>query len=554
MVKLARKFAVLLVIVMFVAIIPAGCSNTSTETVKPAETATVKPSETPTAQPEERIKLRMFMTDSGTSTPQGIDHSNNEFLKIIEDYANVDIEMEVPSYPDFKTKLQLLLASGNLPDLVDNNYPEEMVTSINAGAFIDLRPYYDKSEQIQKVITPNMMELAKHTDGKNYRIPMAYDQTPQGQGNWIRYDLLQKLNDGKYPQTVDEYIAFLKKVKQTYPDSTPLTGRTQNNKLFVTSQVVFNWYGVASMDNNNYGFRVQNGKVISNFELPEFRAAVALMRNLHKEGILDQEFVTNDNTKFLSRIQFNNVAMHSNTADQLLGNLNETIKQKGNEDYIFTFTPPLAQYPSELKDIKYTYGKQRLPIAKHGLYIPKSCKVPDRVFRVIEGFASQDLYEAIFWGKEGSEYTVSNGKRIPNAAKLNDPNRTWSLQLALIFGYVSGQDAKQAVYEQTLGADRFKLVKESMNMVADEAVKKGGIGIYMLLPMISGVTDKIADSTNFISQATSKAIMGQITMEDFDKLVQQYNKEFGFIDEAFTKYMNENKETLKKKGCIEVDW
>jgi len=66
----------------------------------------------------ERVTLHMFMGNSGVPHPEGLDPNDNWFCKIIEDYANVDLIYEVPAYQDFVTKLNLLLASGNLPDIV----------------------------------------------------------------------------------------------------------------------------------------------------------------------------------------------------------------------------------------------------------------------------------------------------------------------------------------------------------------------------------------------------------------------------------------------------
>ncbi len=65
-----------------------------------------------------RVKLTMFMGNSGLAQPTGVDPSNNWAINVIEDYANVDLELEIPAYNDFPTKLNLLLASGNLPDIV----------------------------------------------------------------------------------------------------------------------------------------------------------------------------------------------------------------------------------------------------------------------------------------------------------------------------------------------------------------------------------------------------------------------------------------------------
>ncbi|WP_379186643.1 extracellular solute-binding protein [Paenibacillus solisilvae] len=494
------------------------------------------------------------MSNSGLAYPDGVDPSNNPYINIIENYANVDLQMDVPGYQDFKTKLDLLLASGKLPDIVHSTYPDDMNKAGDQGAFIDLKSYYDKSPVIQKYITPQMMELAKSPSGHYYRIPMAWDKGPQGSGVLVRYDLVQKYNNGKWPESVDEWIAMMRKMHQAEPNSLVMSNRVINTTgLAYGGTPIYSWYGALP-----YQIRVQDGKVMSTFTLPEYRAATIVMKQLYDEGILDKEFATKDLDGWNQAENYKNTLMEYNTADQLVlfaTGVEVAGKEHSEEtkDRRYLFAPPLKQYPSVLKDPKYAQAFKSLPITGHGLYIPDSTKDKDRAWKVIEGFASPDLWENVFWGKEGETYTVQNGKKIPDAAKISDPSRAWSLQLAIIFGFTDGQDVKKATVEQYSGTEYSNMIYDSLKPMAEQA-DRNGIGIMPGYVPSNEAAAQLPETAAFITNATVQAIMGKISMEQFDQSVQDFNRKYGFIYDEQTKYMTEHKDELRNLGVKMVDW
>jgi len=549
--KLIKLTAMLLALFILIGATMAGCSKKGKDATDGKETVqestNKSTSNEPADKPEERIKMKMFMSDSGLAHPEGIDPSDNEFINIVEDYANVDLEIEIPGITEFQTRFTLLLNSGDLPDIVHTSICNDANRAAENGAFIDVKEYYDNSVNVKKWITPEMMDMASY-NGKYYRVPMSGASEPQGYYTYIRYELVEKYNNGVIPDTVEGWIELLKKMKAQNPDSVPLSGYTAGNSILYQGQSFFQWYGARINE-----YRVQNGKVVSTFTLPEYREAVLVMKDLYEAGVLDKEFATRD---YANRwdIYFNREGiLNEDAASQILPIAAYWATTEEYKDLKPMYAKPLSKYPEVVADPKYTYGKKSAPIIYHGVYISSSCKNPERAWRVIEGFASDELYEAIFWGKEGSEYVVKDGKRIPDAAKLLDPQRYWSLHLALIFGFSAGQDSKLAQQEQVLGTEYFKQVHESVKAIEAQA-EEAGVSLFAFMPQIESVQAKLAESENFISNATAQAIMGQITMEEFDKKVEEFKVKYGFIGEEYTKWMNENKDKLRSWGVKEVDW
>lgn len=547
---------------MFVfAIVAAGCTKNNDATNQtggspsssaPASNASKSPEQTP----EEKVDLTMVMTDSGLTYPEGVDPSNNEFINIVKDYANVNLKLTVNKNSETATKQPLLLASNKLPDILHTSVTDPVNEAAAKGAFIDLKQFYDNSPEIQKWVTPEMMDMASY-NGHYYRLPMAAGKDmPQGGGNYVRMDLLDKFNDGKFPDTVEGYVEVLRKIKAANPKAIPLSAWADpaTGKIFQYGQGFFQWYGARPNE-----FRVQDGQVLSTFVLPEYRAAVELYRQLYNEGLLDKDFATNDWTAWFNNLDKDTLLVND-TADQLLPLAAYHKASKGTPtDTSFrsriAFAPPLASYPSVVKDPKYTYFPKQSPIIWHGMYISSSSKHPERAWKVLEGFASDQLAEKLWWGDEGKEYVVKDGKRIPDAKKLSDPDRYWSLQLSIVRGFAAGLESKEAQQLQILGQEDFDLSKNSLKYPADMA-EEAGVNMFAVFPYttLEEVKLKLTESDIFLSGATVEAITGKISMEQFDKKVEEYKSKYGFIAEAYTKYMNEHKAQLENWGVKSVNW
>jgi len=259
-----KIFSVLIVFIMLFGVVLAGCSSsgsTAKDTTAPVSTAKGTTAPASSIDTSKKIDMTMFMGNSGLVYPDGVDPSDNPYINIVEKYANVDLKLTVPGYADFKVKQDLMLASGQLPDIVHSWYTDDMIKAADDGAFIDLKKYYDKSPIMQKVITPDMLELTKTASGHYFRMPMAWKLSPQGSWMKTRYDLIEKYNNGTWPVTVDEWVAFMEKMHKADPTAIVMSNRViGDNVLAYGSTPIFQLYGVPV-----YGYRVTGGKVMSTF-------------------------------------------------------------------------------------------------------------------------------------------------------------------------------------------------------------------------------------------------------------------------------------------------
>lgn len=498
------------------------------------------------AAAEERIKITMFMGNSGVAQPAGVDPSDNWAINIIEDYANADIELEIPNYSDFATKCNLLLASGNLPDIVHSWIVADMIKAANAGAFIDLEPYWKKSPQAQKVVPELSMNLVKgETDPDVFwAMPMTHSGREEGWGVIVRYDLLKEYNGGKYPPDVEGYLDWFRWIKKTYPDSIPIASRTGGNQIFINSGSIFAWYG-----GHPYWSTYRDGKYTQNILIPTMRDAVQVYRQMYTEGILDPEFATNPASAYFQKLTEKYVATEANGIDQVVPIVDVIVNTQKRHT---TFAPPLERYPAGVDpQLGYKQQSSVWPInSGHRTAISASCKVPDRAWRVLEGWASDELREAQAWGREGKEHMIVNGQKVPTDRlyfrDVNDPDEHyWTLHMGIIWGFWP-TEAKYAVQRKKV-PEEFQITYDSSRWLV-EAGLKNGPGTGNFLPSFEDINAKSGEAQAEISSILAKVISGESSMEDFDAMIVDYKRKYGFFDEVRTKWVNENKDTMIAKG------
>ncbi len=166
------------------------------------------------------------------------------------------------------------------------------------------------------------------------------------------------------------------------------------------------------------------------------------------------------------------------------------------------------------------------------------------------------MYDALFWGYEGEgvTYNTVDGKRVPTDKVGPGTADYWSLHLALIFGFVDGQEAKKATHKLVLGEEYNNEVYSSID-VMDKISRGNGIGDLPGYVAEGEATLKAGEARVAINSFTVEAIVGKITMEEFDQRVKAWEAKFReTIYGPMQKYLDENKEKLISQGVKHAGW
>ena len=273
----------------------AGCSSSGSSSTAPAASKTpTAASNTPaasssasveeSAEPAE-LSLCMSQIRWGISVDDG---HMQKWVEELQNATNTKIEMIAPTHNDYMEKLNVLLASGDTPDIMIPQQAWDYVGQFAVRGYIQpLTEYINNDARFAAV---------KGFDTSIYQSGDDIYGIPLGSGNskvfWFRNDLVEKygLNISE-TMTTDDFITELKKVdkSEAIPFSFP--------KHIVNFQIFYNAFGA-------YGGILQdeNGVYYDGIQTQEMKDAFAFIKTLYDEGLMDSEFITNENSNMLEKI------------------------------------------------------------------------------------------------------------------------------------------------------------------------------------------------------------------------------------------------------------
>jgi len=531
MIRLKRVSVILLASVLSLAFIAPGCGKKSDEQTPKS---TSQSSEPP-------AKLKMFFSDAGNVIPQDVDQNNEPFLATLEKLANVDLEIIRPAYQDYVTKVNLSIASGDLPDLI--HCYGTIVTEVRKagadGAFVDLEKNIKNSKLASKVYTNEMLDLMRYsTDNKIYTL---MEQDEKNRASVVaRVDLIRELLGDKTPITPDDWYDLAKKEKQKYPDSVPFTARGG----LAWAETFFRAYGVSNIGSSGVGWQKDGAKYISGFEAPKMREAVEFYRKLYSEKLLDPTFFTNKLADQDDRLYNKNSLITVQNAATILQMMDKSLAS-GDKKAIWAFVPhPVAQgVKPELASYNPT------PIGAHGIAISSKSKNPEAAFRVVEAFLSEDIKNMAAWGREGVEYTVKDGKKVLNneAAQAS----AWRHIYAFMnpFGYTQEMlKIRAELAKPKLGSNADKFFTEYTKGldIRDKEVysKKIDYSTYFM-EMDTNIKSMEKEALAQSISIVVKAIVNEISMDEYDKQVKDYLTKYKKVTDEYTRAFEEYNKSKK---------
>lgn len=188
---------------------------------QPADTAPVTPAgEFPIVK--EKITLKVLLSQTNGVS----DYVDNEYTKWLEEKTNIHLEFDIApmNADEFKQKLNLVLASGQLPDVIINfGIPlDQQQVLADQGLIIPvddlIAKYGDEFATVMKDI-PQIKEVTSLSDGKMYSLPNINEcyHCSLSHKAWIYKPWLDKLGL-EVPTTTEELEKVLLAFKEKDPN------------------------------------------------------------------------------------------------------------------------------------------------------------------------------------------------------------------------------------------------------------------------------------------------------------------------------------------------
>lgn len=258
------------------------------------------PSNEPSPSSNSPVTYKIFLNRGEVNYPEDGGEGRKLMLEGLNKagIAGVDFKVTMTAGQEYFTKLNLNVASGDVPDFFSVDLPT-MTKFASQGLIMPLDDLLKKMPNASKYYKEADLQVAKY-NGKVYALPDALRPEPfngQNVNGFVgRLDWLKKVGVSE-PQTLDAFYEVLKAFTLNDPDG---NGKKDTYGLGGTKPAAF---GSAAGFEGIFGafgvipsFWVERGGVIKQgMVMPETKQALALLQKWYKEGLIDPEFpVTTD--------------------------------------------------------------------------------------------------------------------------------------------------------------------------------------------------------------------------------------------------------------------
>ncbi len=354
---------------------------------------------------QEKIELRVFAPLSSNIA----DLATNVWTKRQEELTNVHIVWETVPSASQNEKVNLMLASGTLPDIFlgcsGALTPTAQMVYGPTGTFVDLKPLIDEHGYwIKKMYeqVPYIEAAITAPNGAIYSLPQVNEcfHCYYAQKMWINRTWLDKLGL-QMPTTTEEFKQVLIAFRDNDPngngkkDEIPLMGNTNgwNARLHGFLMCAFTYTDIGD------GIAIaQDGKTVElSFMKDEYREGLKYLADLFKEGLIGEATFTQTDTEQKTVVESGDVPIVGAAPAGWFGVFAEL---GGKRQQDFEVVPPLTG-PEGFRTcgyFPYGYGTGQFVITKENKYPEISIKWADYLF---SPEASLAYIEA---GREGIEW------------------------------------------------------------------------------------------------------------------------------------------------------
>lgn len=429
--------------------------------------------------------------------PSGIGGSNDPGLqeavkKYMEQQTNTTIKMTAIPMNSYADKLNVLLSSGDIPDVYRFTKAMVNVQAFTARGYTSELDKYVKKNAAFKPIDPRYFNYMR-VNGKIRAIPM---QKESEKVIWTRKDILDKYGVKlSSTPTTEEFYTEMKKVKDVIPFSFP---KFMDNMPFFYSS--FGAYDEFIKD--------KKGKYYDAYNTAEMRECLKYVNRLYKDKIIDQEFPTCENTTLRNNLISGKAAAnldYDNRFFYYYGEITKLTNTKPDLKPLFRLTGPKG------------FGGTLNEACQDAFAVsPKSQNPQSATNLVAWMYYTPDGVKTIKTGLPGKNYVIENGN-----VKLTPQAESGGQALDLT-----------SVMKMFIDVDKmnfgFKFPNEELNtnylsMMKD--ISKYSGPKYVVPAGASATYDKVGPSMVKKRQELSlKMILGTVSVEDGFKEYEAFFK------------------------------
>ncbi|WP_327580873.1 extracellular solute-binding protein [Nonomuraea sp. NBC_00507] len=476
-----------------------------------------------------------FMTKLfGTApNPQG------ELHQAIEKFLGKKIQVTWVPNADYQEKVNVTLASANIPDvMVVNPKSPAFGKAAAAGAFWDLT---DKIKKYPNLVGDEQVLLNSSINGKIYG---PYRTRPLLRSAvMIRADWLKKVGL-EAPKTTDDLYKIAEAFTKKDPDG---NGKDDTYGLIIPKwpgvefaasnpfNVIDVWFGAP----NNWGER--DGKLVPEFDTPEFFEANRFTKKMIDEGLVNPDWNTLDTAKWNDPFVQNKGGIIIDVdvrTTQLLDLLKEQDPQTYGDKVLTVGN--LSRPDGKKFSLPFSGYNDILAVSKQRV---KTEAQLDELLKTLDKLASKEGQVLLSNGIEGRNFKVENGEAVlinqedPKVKQLQDDVDKAFIQLGTqastgTTGIAYPRVPPEAPYRKDLAERKERVAEDLKTAVFDPS-----------LPVVPPtLVAKGATLNPIVTDARIKYLAGQLTEEQLKAEIKRW------YDSGGTQIAQEINDLVSKLG------
>lgn len=457
-----------------------------------------------------------------------VDMNGSRFVEEFEKATNARITFKHPSTTSTTEAFNLLIAGGDLPDVLGSaaSYIGGGEKAVSDGKYLQLNELVEKNMPNYASFRARGGEWEKNTISDNGIMWALYQVAEYAEQPWtglaVRKDWCDDLGIGT-PETISDWENMLTLFKDekgaTKPLYMPYTG------VYFTGDFL-SAYGVGRT-NYTINFYQVDGEVRYPFIQPEYRDYLETMSRWYANGLIDSEFMARDNTP-LAFLMPSDAYPYLTTGDMGAAPMawgwvaGEFISRGMTDDpniYMACVTHPVLN-----KGDKGHFGFFS-SVALTPWAITDGAEDPDTLTKVLDYLYSYEGMLLLNYGVEGESYNMVDGKPVVseliNELSAAGGNDAWTHALGT-YSWHNGL----GIY------DHSKLLQGYEDTSAfDEASNWLNNGNDYMIPTAITLTDAegdeasaiMTDINTLVEEYTVKIITGTIGLAEYETMVNQIN-------------------------------
>ena len=435
--NLFKALAMILAIAMILTV--AGCAgggSSSTSSTASSETSETESTggetstdsgDTPAAagpdDTTEPYEFDAFYAYAGSVKPWGEDAAS----KFMNEKFNITLNYSCPD-ADAEAKLNLMISSGDLPEVVICDRNATWLKMINMGVLVDVNTLKYEGNTLDQDILESTQKLLS-VNGGLYGIPnWARKGATGGNMSWmVNHDVYEELGSPDL-QTLEDLHDFMVKAKEANL-STP-NGQTiygwlprQDDNGFNTVSAIYRSYGNPNLV-DTYWSQAANDIQLAVFD-EAYVDALKVANKWFKEGLFPDTIYTMTNDQYVELLTNGRGAVlyydfSLNDGNQFNKILNE---KDGNwYDLLGWELADSPIYPAA-EGVDWVYGEEGGTVGWNVNCITTTATNPQRIFDLYTWMLTKEGSIVMMYGPEGGlwEGTDENGNPI-----LKTPESTWT--------------------------------------------------------------------------------------------------------------------------------